>query len=121
MESFARPYRRHPESPVGRIGRIRERVLERQGGPWLVLVPHVYEVQGMRRRLHPRETELGHLPDRLENRPQLRPHGLDLILGNLQARQLGDVQHVLTRDAHEGSSLEMRRAPGRGPSTALEL
>ena len=51
----------------------------------------------------------------------LRADGLDLILRDLEPRQLGDVQHVLSRDGHETPILERGRAPGWGPSTALEL
>jgi hypothetical protein len=54
----------------------------------------------VRRRLDVGEIELGHLAHRVEDRSELLAHVVDLALGNLEARQAGHMQNVLSRDCH---------------------
>ena len=90
------PDRRDAERAVPRVGRVRERLLAGQRRARLVLVPDVDEIERMRRRLDVGEVELGDLADGLEDRAELLPHALDLVLGDLEARQPRDVQHVFS-------------------------
>ena len=69
-------------------------------GPRLVLGPGVHELERMRGRRHVGEIELAHLRDRLQDRAQLAGQALDLLVGQLEARQPGDVEHFLAGDCH---------------------
>src|SRR5712691_4810835 len=111
-------YRRHPEEAVLRVGRVRERLFARQRGPRLVLGQHVDEVEGMGRRLDVLQVELGHLPDRLQDRRQLLAHLLDLVAGELEPRQPGYVENVVSRDCHL-SILANETGPFRDPFGSL--
>ena len=57
----------------------------------------------MRGRLDVVEVELGDPVDVLEDPGELAGHPLDLLLGEAQAGQPGDVQHLLAVD-HENAS-----------------
>src|SRR5205814_10546063 len=65
----------------------------------------------MRRRRHVVEIELGDLADGLENRVELRAEALDLLLGQREARELRNVEHLVSRDRHRGVILPKKRAP----------
>jgi hypothetical protein len=65
----------------------------------------------MRRRLDPREIELRHLPHGLEDGAELLAEPLDLLLGEGQPRQIGDVQDFVPRDRHARILAETTRAP----------
>ena len=75
----------------------------------------VDEVERMRRRRHVRQVELGHLPDRLEDRVQLPAEPLDLVLAQVKARQSRYMQYVVSLDRHLRSDLPKKKGPFRGP------
>ena len=110
---------RPPARGSGRrgIGRVRERVLDGKRRARLVLGPDVHDVERMRGGLDVREVELGDLADRLEDRAELRLHGLDLPLGNLEPRQAGYVEYVFSSDRHvvSKSMTPKRTGPVGGP------
>ena len=70
----------------------------------------------MRGRRHVGEVELGDLADGLENRAQLLLEPRDLLLGEIELGELGDVQHLSSRDCHPLNILPKQRAPFRGPA-----
>jgi len=50
----------------------------------------------MQCRLHVREVELGHLPDRLEDRVELACEPIELLLGQREARQPRHVHNLVS-------------------------
>src|SRR3954451_10057981 len=91
--------------PVGR--RVRRRLedpLARPARPRLVLAQHVLELDDMAGRLDVVQLELLDLLDVVEDPRQLRGHLLDLVLGQPQARKLGDVQYLVAADHRTTSS-----------------
>src|SRR5207244_9024340 len=88
------------EEAALRVGRVRQRVLERQARARLVLGEDVDEVERVRRGRDFLEVELGDLADRLENRAQLLAKALDLLVRQRQPREPRDVEHLLTTDLH---------------------
>ena len=54
----------------------------------------------MGRRLDVRQIQLRDLPDRLEDRPELLAHAVDLTLGDLQAGQARHMENVFSGDRH---------------------
>ena len=72
----------------------------------------------MRGRRHVGEVELGDLRDRVEDRVELLPEALDLVLAQLEARELRDVQHLLSVDlAMRFDPSKNGEGPFRGPLT----
>ena len=55
------------------------------------------EVERVRGRLDVREVELAHLADRFEDRVQLRPEAVDLLVGQREPREPRDVQHFVSK------------------------
>ena len=108
------PGRRDAEGVVVALGRVREHVLERQRRPRLVVAPDVHELERVRGRRHVGELELGHLRHGVEDRGELLAEALDLLLGQVEARELRDVQHLLPRDRHRRRSFQKDRGPFRG-------
>jgi len=49
----------------------------------------------MRRRRDVVEVELRHLGDGVEDRAQLRGQPLDLLVGEVEVREPGDVEHLI--------------------------
>jgi len=90
----------------------------RQAGTWLVLRPDVDHVQGMRRRRNVGEIELRHLRDRLEDVVQLRAEALELVLAELEARQVRNMEEFVRGRLPSGSENppEMEEAPIGAPS-----
>ena len=62
----------------------------------LVVAPDVHEVERVRGRRHVGEVELGDLRDGVQDRRQLLPELLDLLLGQVEVRELRDVQDLLS-------------------------
>ena len=81
--------------PPSARGRVPQHVLERQRRVRLVLGPGVDEVERMRGRRDVGEIELGHLRDRVEDRAELVRQALDLVLGEVEAREPRHVEHLI--------------------------
>ena len=62
---------------------------------WLVIGPGIDEVERMRGRRDVGEVELGHLRDGVEDRPELARQPLDLVLGEVEAREPRHVKHLI--------------------------
>ena len=86
------------EGAVGGIGRLLEDDLPRPARPRHVGAQHVLELDHVGGRLDLVEVELGDPVDVLEDSGELARHPLDLLLGEAQAGEPGDVQHLLAVD-----------------------
>src|SRR5919109_557987 len=98
--------RRDAEGVVLPVRRVRERLLDVQGQVRLVLGPDVRERQRVLRGLDLREIELGDLPHCLEDRVQLAREPFELLVGQLEPRQPGNVHHFVSRDRHRSPSCQ---------------
>src|SRR5919108_3834187 len=83
----------HAEEVVVAVGGVRQRLVDRETRPRLVLRPDVRELERMCRRLDVRQVELGDLSHRLEDRAQLTREPLELVLGQLQPGQRRHVEN----------------------------
>jgi hypothetical protein len=73
----------------------------------------------MRGRGNAREVELGHLRDCVEDVVQLPLETLDLILTQLEARQVRDVKQLFSVYGHLDRSSQKERAPAGALSTLI--
>src|SRR6266511_506602 len=90
--------RRDAEQVVVAVGCVREHVIHRETLVRLVLCPRVRDLEWMSGRRHVGQVELRDLRDGLEDRRQLLPEALDLVLAQLEAREPRHVQHLVPRD-----------------------
>src|SRR2546430_821658 len=90
--------RRDPERAVLRRGSVRKREVAVEARARLVLREHVDEVERVRRRRNVLEVELRHLGDGLEDRAELGLEARELLLGQREACELRNVEHLLSRD-----------------------
>src|SRR4051794_23179678 len=88
----------HAKATVGDVGCAGKRLLVRQAGPRLVLAQDVLELDDVRRRLDPIQVQLVHLLHVAEDLGQLARHPLELRLGEPQAREARDVEHLVAVD-----------------------
>ena len=95
-----RPGRRDAEGVVLDERRVLEHALERPRRPRLVVAPDVDDVERVRGRRHVVELELGDRRHGLEDRAELLREALDLLLGQREARESRDVQHLFPVDRH---------------------
>jgi len=72
----------------------------------------------MRGRRHIGEIELRHLRDRLEDVVQLRAEALELVVAELEAREVRDVEELIAVDCHPVPKIlpEMEEAPAGASS-----
>ena len=77
------------------VGRAGQRDLGRQRRARLVGAQRVLDVDDVRGRLDVVEVELGDLLDLVEDLRELAAEALDLVVGQLEAGEAGDVQDLV--------------------------
>ena len=88
---------RDAEAALVVLGRARQRDLDGQARARHVRAQRVLHLDDVRRRLDAGEVaELADLLDVVEHLGQLLAHALDLVLGELEAGEPGDVEHLVT-------------------------
>jgi hypothetical protein len=83
--------------------RIRECLIGREAGPWLVVTVDVLEREHGGRRSDRARVDLAEARDRIEHNGDLAGEALDLVVGEPDAREIGDVNDRLTIDRHAPS------------------
>ena len=103
----------HAEHRLLHARRVPEGRLARHGRPRHVVTHHVLERDHLGRRPHAAGVDRLQLPDRLQDAVQLALHQVDLLVGETQPGQRGNVLDVLATD--HGPMLAGDNAPhGRG-------
>ena len=74
----------------------------------------------MRGRLDLRQIELGHLPDRLQDGAELLLEPRDLFLGEREAREPRDMEHLVSRYRHQINPSKSRNPFLESPSLTGE-
>ena len=99
---------RDAEAALVVLGRALQRDLDGQARPRLVGAQRVLHLDHVRGRLDAGEVaELADLLDVVEHLAQLLAHALDLVLGELEAGEPGDVEHLVTAQ-HRAQSMTRR-------------
>src|SRR5919201_285812 len=80
---------------------VRERLVDRERHPRLVLGPDVDHVERVRRRFDAGEIQLRNLTRALAERVERRPQTLELVVRQLEPRQVRHVEHFVAGDRHQ--------------------
>ncbi len=107
---------RHAQERVIAQRRIGQRRLPRQAGTHLVLAHHVLELDDGGGRPDVAGVDLLQRLDRLEDVRQLRLHAVNLVVGQVEAREVGDVLDVLAGDACHEPMVARTRSHGSAAS-----